>query len=271
MRCHYMSDLHLESQEFPHRLPPGDVLILAGDLCHASCLDPARTDPYTVKQRDRVMRFAENAAARFAHVLLVAGNHDHYDGIFEDTVSILRRELPGFTALDDEAVAIDGMRFFGTMLWSDFEGADAEAMNRARRGAGEFFFVKTRGPDGVGSAELRKFRPEDALLAHRRGLDALRGCLAKANGKPTVVISHHAPSRKGLNPLHMGNGLDGSYASDLEEFMATLDGVPFWVHGHTHVCRRYRIGHTTVCSNARGFDARDASSKTFSPDASFEL
>ncbi len=81
MRCHYMSDLHLETQEFPWRLPRGDVLILAGDISHACCLDPARSTPYAVRQRDRVLRLFDDARANFAHVLLVAGNHDHYDGI----------------------------------------------------------------------------------------------------------------------------------------------------------------------------------------------
>ena len=71
MRCHYISDLHLESQDFQWKLPKGDVLIIAGDLCHARCLDPARGDKYSIDQRDRVMRFAESAVANFDHVLLV--------------------------------------------------------------------------------------------------------------------------------------------------------------------------------------------------------
>jgi hypothetical protein len=69
----------------------------------------------------------------------------------------------------------------------------------------------------------------------------------------------------------MGNGLDGAYASDLDQLIAALTNVPFWVHGHTHVCRRYRIGHTTVCSNARGFDGRDASAKAFSTGVQFDV
>lgn len=37
MRCHYLSDLHLEAQDFGTALPKGEVLIIAGDLCHARC------------------------------------------------------------------------------------------------------------------------------------------------------------------------------------------------------------------------------------------
>jgi Icc-related predicted phosphoesterase len=265
-----MSDLHLESQEFSWALPKGDVLIIAGDLCHAACLGPERKDPYALKQRERVLRFADDAVAKFARVLLIAGNHDHYDGVLEETVPTLRRHLPGFTVLDDEAVAIEGVQFFGATLWSDFEGGDEAAMMRARKGAGEFFFVKTRTAD-AGTGKLPKFQPADALRAHKTALDALQRHLADAGGSKTVVISHHAPSRKGLNPLHMGNGLDGAYASDLDEFIASLEQVPVWVHGHTHIRKTYRIGGTVLRANCRGFEGRDAVARTFSVKEHFDL
>lgn len=66
MRCHYLSDLHLEAQQFGMVLPNGDVLIIAGDHCHARCLDPARSDRYSVEQRARVMRVIEEATKKFA-------------------------------------------------------------------------------------------------------------------------------------------------------------------------------------------------------------
>lgn len=116
MRCHYLSDLHLETQGFHWQLPKGDVLIVAGDLCHAGCLDPARTDKYSVDQRGRVMGFIDSAVANFAHVLLIAGNHDHYDGVFDETAGLFRRHLPGVTVLDNDCVEIGGVRFFGATL-----------------------------------------------------------------------------------------------------------------------------------------------------------
>lgn len=267
MRCHYLSDLHLESEHFDAGLPGGDVLIIAGDLCHARCLDPARTDKYSADQRTRVMRFMDEARARFAHILMVAGNHEHYDGVFEDTLPILRANLAGVTVLDDEAVDIGSVRFFGTTLWSDFEGRSEAAMTGVRRRMGEYFFVKTRRPDGA----LAKFQPEDALAAHQRALQALRATLAAQASRPVVVISHHAPSLQGLNPAFRGNGLDGAYASSLDEQVAALENVPVWVHGHTHVARTYPIGGTTVRSNALGFASKGAGARAFTPKACFEL
>jgi Icc-related predicted phosphoesterase len=271
VRCHYLSDLHLESQDFPVTLPAGDVLIVAGDLCHASCLDPTRSDLYAQNQRDRVKRFADQARARFTHVLMVAGNHDHYDGFFDDTIATLRRHLPGITVLDDSHVEIDGWRLFGTTLWSDFEGRSQSVMARLRRGVSEFFFVRKRDGTQTDVRKAPKFQPEDALAAHDRALVALRASLAEAGTRPTVVVSHHAPSLQGLNPRHAGNGMDGAYASDLDAMIEGFAAVPFWVHGHTHIRKAYRIGATQILTNCRGFDGRDPASRHFKADAWFDL
>src|SRR5262249_30020318 len=93
---------------------------------------------------------------------------------------------------------------------------------------------------------IRRFKPEDALAAFDASRAALDASLAAANGKRTVVITHHAPSLKGLNPLHVGEGLDGAYASDLDGWLEELEAVPVWVHGHTHMRRLYRIGTTEL-------------------------
>lgn len=270
MRCHYLSDLHLESQEFRWRLPGGEVLIIAGDLCHARCLDPARSDRYSIEQRARVMRLIDASLTGFAHVLLVPGNHDHYDGVFEDTAGLLRQHLPGVTVLDNEAVEIDGVRFFGTTLWSDFDGRRQASMDGVRRRMGEYFFVKTRTINDDGE-QLSKFQPEHALAAHDRSWAALCAEMRASNGKRRVVISHHAPSLRGLNPYHAGNGLDGAYASDIEQKIAELGRIGVWVHGHTHIRRTYRIGDVAVHVNCRGFDGKDLSARAFAPTAYFDV
>ncbi len=267
MRCHYLSDLHLESQDFGWRLPRGDVLIVAGDLCHAACLDPARATIYAARQRERVLPLMEQACRSFAHVLLVAGNHDHYDGVLEDTATLFRRHLPGVTVLDDEAVDIDDVRFVGSTLWSDLGGADEAGRLRIRKGCGEYFFVKTRGGSGGG---LEKLRPEHTLAAHMRARAAIERALTLPGAPKKVVITHFPPSLKGLNPLFAGNGLDGAYASDLDHWVEGI-GAAVWVHGHTHIKRVYRIGPTEMRANCRGFDGRSGAVKGFSVNEFFEV
>lgn len=270
MRCTYLSDLHFESEEFLPRFRGGDVVIVAGDLCHARCLDPERTDKYSVAQRTRVLRFVEAARGKFTRVLLIAGNHEHYDGVFQDTHGFLRQHLPGVTVLENECVEIDGRRFFGSTLWSDFAGRSAAVLATIRRRMGEYFFVKMRAA-GSGIAGASKFRPEDALAAHDIALAALRASLAVGASKKTIVITHHAPSRLGANPVALGNGLDGAYFSELDREIGLFDRVPVWVHGHTHVARSYRIGATVVRSNARGFASKVGASPGFTELACFDV
>lgn len=267
MRCDYMSDLHLEAQDmnnFPLR--GGEVLIIAGDLCHARCFVADPSDKYAHDQRERASAFIRRAVSNYEHVLLVVGNHDHYEGRLDQTAQLFRDHLLGVTVLDDEAVEINGVTFYGTTLWSDFEGRQAESLRLAGKGCGEFFFVKMLDANG----EVRRFRPADALAAHDQSVALLKAFLATATPEKTVVITHHAPSRKGLNAIYMGNGKDGAYASELDNIVEA-SGVAFWVHGHTHVIRRYRIGRTMVVANCRGLDGRDPATRDFAARASFEI
>lgn len=268
MRCHFISDLHLEAQNAPRVLSGGDVLIIAGDLCHARALDPATLDKYSLAQRERVLRFMDEARRVFDRIIMVAGNHEHYGGMFEETAGLLRRHLPGVTVLDDETVVIDGIHFFGGTLWTDFEGRSAQCLESVRKKMGEYFFVRTRAEVEPGGAP-RKLKPTDALRAHDRTMSALAASLASAGTRPVVIITHHAPSLLGLNPAHKGNGLDGCYASDLDSLVASLAPIATWVHGHTHIRRNYRIGRIPVRTNCRGFVGRDASARGFSPSSYF--
>jgi hypothetical protein len=67
MRVHYMSDLHLEAQGFSAPMPQGDVLIVAGDLCHACCFEAEANDSYNIKQRDRALCLIDAAVKNFTY------------------------------------------------------------------------------------------------------------------------------------------------------------------------------------------------------------
>lgn len=269
MRCHYLSDIHLDAQPFDGKLAEGDVLIIAGDLCNASCLDQVRKDRYAVNQRSRVLSLIEHATRNFDEVLVIAGNHEHYDGSFNDTAALMRTHLPGVTVLDNETVEVGGVRFFGSTLWTDFNGGSQRAMDHVRRKIGDYFFVAAPGDNK--STKPTKFQPEDALAQHRLSWDALVSAVAAEPDKDTVIVSHHAPSHLGLNRRFFGNGLDPAFASSLDEEIAQFENVPVWVHGHTHVAKTYQIGRTTVRSNALGFAERGHAAPGFNLNASFEV
>lgn len=271
MRCHYMSDLHLEAQDIDFSMPKGEVLLIAGDLCNAKFLEGVRTDKYSEVHRERVDRFLSKAKSNFKAVVLIAGNHEHYQFVFNDTVPTMRANLEGVTILDNESIDIDGVRFFGATLWSDFLGRSQVCMDNVRRRVGEFLLVKKRKVDNKGTAQLIKFQPEDALEEFDNSIQAITSIRDDGFDGPVIIITHHAPSPQGLNPHFERNDMDGAFVSDLSLFIETMENVPFWVHGHTHIRKNYQIGNTQVLANCLGFMDRDPSHVEFSPNRSFEV
>jgi Icc-related predicted phosphoesterase len=66
-----------------------------------------------------------------------------------------------------------------------------------------------------------------------------------------VVVTHHAPSQRSLNPLY-SDPMAAAYATHLDALVEE-SGVPLWIHGHTHHCVDYRLGRTRVVANQRGY------------------
>jgi Icc-related predicted phosphoesterase len=118
---------------------------------------------------------------------------------------------------------------------------------------------------------LAKLRPADTQTAHETAWKRLQEAVAAEPHRPTVVITHHAPSRLGLNPRFAGSPLDPAYASSLDEEIAAFENVPVWVHGHTHIAKTYRVGNTVVRSNALGFVAKGGAAPGFSVKAHFDI
>lgn len=71
---------------------------------------------------------------------------------------------------------------------------------------------------------------------------------------PTVVVTHHAPSFKCLEPRYQamqGNHVNAAFASSLEHLMGP--GVPLWIHGHVHNSVDMDIKGTRILCNPRGY------------------
>jgi Icc-related predicted phosphoesterase len=80
-------------------VPPGDVLIHAGDLTdHGELADVESFDAWL-------------ASLPHPHKLVIAGNHDF---CFENRPEEARRSLRHATYLQDEACTIEGVRFYGS-------------------------------------------------------------------------------------------------------------------------------------------------------------
>jgi Icc-related predicted phosphoesterase len=107
-------------------LPPGDVLILAGDILRNRFSKP---DLDAIAQLDDLADLDSLCGTLdYKHVLLIAGNHDW---VFERRKEAVR-SLRNITYLEDSGLVIDGIRFYGTPYQPEFY---AWAFNLPRGGS----------------------------------------------------------------------------------------------------------------------------------------
>ena len=233
MKLNILSDLHLTFADMPLPQNEADVVVLAGDIAR-----PAKAMAW---------------ASRFGKpVLYVAGNHEFYGGSMPEVSEELKRLCAGtrVRVLDNDAVVIDGVRFLGTTLWTDF----LLYPQRARRKAAldeamhlMYDFKKIRSGDGQ-----HLFTPEDSASLFQANATWLAARFAEPHDGPTVVITHHAPSPRSIHPRFADSLLNPCFISDAES-LVEASGAALWIHGHTHDSFDYAIAGTRVVCNSRGY------------------
>jgi 3',5'-cyclic AMP phosphodiesterase CpdA len=239
MRIWILSDLHIEQSDWdiPDPAPEYDVLIAAGDI----------HDPLS----EGVRWLAEHAADR--PVIYVPGNHEWYAYRHPFTMSDESKrgqalaERLGIYLLQDAAINIDGVRFLGSTLWTDYAlyGNPVAAMRYAQRAMNDHRLIF---PNELG----QPFTPEDALRYHRRSLVWLNEALRVPFDGKTVVVTHHLPHPKSIHPGYAGDFLNPAFCSDLSGLVEG-SGAALWVHGHTHTSCDYAAGTTRVVCNPKGY------------------
>lgn len=247
MKLHILNDLHIEFEDFEPPATDADVVVLAGDI--GVGMDG--------------LRWAE---ARFPDrpVIYVAGNHEFYHHDI-DLIDELRAEAPDHIhVLNDDRVVIDGVRFLGSVLWTDFalfgEADRFFAMQTARQRMMDFSIIQNHG---------RCFTPENAIRLHTASRDWLASMLAEPFDGKTVVVTHHAPSSRSVPSRYASSQLAPAFASNLEGLMDG-DRVALWIHGHIHDSFDYEIYGTRVVCNPRGY-APKALTPDFRPDFVVEI
>lgn len=248
MKIHLLSDLHLEFGDLVPPATDADVVVLAGDI-HIK----ARAIAWALKH------FADKP------VVYVAGNHEYYGGSLGHTMQKMRSLAEGTNVhfLHDRAVIIDGVRFLGATLWTDYRltGNQPLAELDARNILQDFKYIR--------DAQFRKIRPLQVLEAHVRSRAFLQEHLdAPFDGK-TVVVTHHAPTELSIHERYRTTGghLNAAYASRLDGMMGT---AALWVHGHTHDSFDYDVYGTRVVCNPRGY-ASDSLNPDFNPGLVLEV
>lgn len=234
MKLHIVSDVHLSRGPLSLPSTDADAVIAAGDI-------------------SRPQEAVAWLQALRKPVLYVAGNHEFYGGSIAGVRAELRRLCAGSNVhfLDNEEVVLDGVRFLGTTLWTDFmlygEGEPrAQAMQEAARFMNDFRVIR------CGPADQHLFTPADSAELFAINARWLEGKLAEPYAGRTVVITHHAPSPKSIHPRFANSLLNACFASDAERL---VDGRTscLWVHGHMHDSFDYVLNGVRVVCNPRGY------------------
>ena len=274
MNIQLLSDLHLEAQPqfFASPAAGADVLVLAGDI-----------GSY---QRGSRLRDEDFGLARFSPlpqyggwptpVRFVPGNQE-YDALdFDAAHERLRAtcERLGIAWLERQSLVLDGVRFAGTTLWSDFDaialarGGNAEQRQRQRAKAfrAANFYLEKTGGTRHGQPFLAEQVRQQALACQAW----LRVALAQPFAGPTVVVTHFAPSLRSADPRYGLVPGTAGFCNALDELLPEAD---LWLHGHLHAPSDYTahglradgsVGRCRVVANPLGYRGK-GEQRTFAP------
>jgi predicted phosphodiesterase len=281
-----LSDLHLESNPHFSARPvvDADLLVLAGDIGSyqpGSALGSLGVEDFGLA-RFSPRPVHEGGADWPTPVIFVPGNHE-YDGLeFDEATQRLRQacERWGLIWLDRQSVVLQGVRFVGCTLWTDFDA------------------LNSPGPDAAGAADQRgalaaqlkardkAFRAANFYLRKNHSLQGgvpmlaeevralglqdqqwLRQSLATHFDGPTVALTHFAPSLLSADPRY---GLTPGTAGFCNALDDLLPSAQLWLHGHLHCPQDYVSQGCRVVANPLGY-ARKGEQKSFQPELLIRL
>ena len=238
MKIQILSDLHLDhGGTLPAHRPDADVIVLAGDLC-----------PYTEGLIEMLARRWKSAR----HIVYVLGNHEFYGTRIDRTRARIAKECAaaGIHLLDPGTVRIEGVRWIGATLWTDFaldgKANEVGAHLRASRSINDF--------SGMIRYRDRDFTTGDSVRYHRTDRAYIERELRRARqaGEQVVVVTHHAPSPRSVRPWFRGDPLNPAFASDLDRLIKRYQ-PSLWIHGHMHDPVNERLGETRIVANPAGY------------------
>lgn len=249
LRLSLLSDLHLAGREFAPPRTDADVVVLAGDI-------------------DDAVRGVEWANRAFDRpVVYVLGNHEYRGSTIDGRVAECRRAAAAHVhVLERSGVEIAGLRFLGATLWTDFSlrGAEEQAHHRAVATQRCADFRLIAAPDG------RPYSVDQAAAIHQDTVAWLERELRDA--RPTVVVTHHAPSPRSVPERLSDAPLVATYATDLSILVGK---AALWIHGHVHDSSDYEIAGARVLCNPRGgaraADTEEPMNPQFDKDMSVSL
>jgi hypothetical protein len=193
---------------------------------------------------------------------MVAGNHEHYHGVFDTSLQKMKENMPdNFHVLDNESFEIDDVLFLGGTMWTDMNRQDPLTLHAIKDVMNDFQVIrKIRGKD------YARFHPSDTVIEHIKTLAYFKMMMELPHNydKKVVIVTHHAPTVLSVDARYVGEYLmNGAYHSKLDDFILDRPQIKLWVHGHMHHRKDYMVGdHTRVICNPRGYQTNSFKEET---------
>ena len=235
-----ISDIHIEFHSF--ELPELEtdstsVLVLAGDI----------------DVLGKATEFIDDVASRFAHVIYVLGNHEHFKWFFERTEEDLITHYNKETSPSNVTVAgnvpklivFDNIRFLAGTMWTDMNKSCPMTINICSYSMNDYRLIRKKNGE--------KLRAQDTIEVFNKTVSQFSEWLKTDFDGTTIIVSHHLPSFIVVDPEYVtAKELNGAYASDLDDFIAD-NKIDYWFFGHSHRSRSEIVYNTNIMSNPRGY------------------
>lgn len=250
MKIRVISDLHLDvNYNYPISYDDDIFTVICGDI--SSDLDELA---YWVK-------------TNIKQGVFVAGNHEGYKGKpVQEVYESLSRMFPltsSVSFLNNSKKTVQDITFVGATLWTDFKLRNMKPVDMINA---QYIINDYKYCNVLEDKKIFPLCSEHTLEMFNTSLSYIGSC--KENN--LVVVSHHAPSEKSIDPNYKDSCVNAAFASNLQDFIAAHSNIHLWLHGHTHNACDYNIGQCRVINNPRGYVSY-GESKSFNPNFMVDL
>lgn len=240
MKIFLASDLHVEFHEnFPLPKSPVDLVVLAGDI-HAG-----------IEALDVAEKYQKHCDVP---VIIICGNHEFYKTEYKKQLAAFRSQaakLDNVHFLEKDTVIINGIRFLGCTLWTNFalygDKPKAVSQSHAQQYIADFRTIRF---------DKRWLTTKQVIELFDNSYQWLEQQLAVPFDGQTIVVTHFLAHRAGIHPMYEQRGFDyltPYFTSDCSDLIQRFP-ITAWLHGHTHFSTDMVVENgTRLISNQRGY------------------
>lgn len=249
MKLQVMSDLHVinmghrygpnywHTEFLPSIQTDADVLVLAGDIVSLA----PRNWRWSMERLKDLRKM-------YAHVVMVAGNHEFYGTSITDVdLNEVEADTGVNVLFPGKTVVINGQRFLGGTMFQPEPPEDHIA--RFNEISDHFC--------------IHDFN-ESAPAEYK----ALKSYLLKELREGDVLVTHHAPSLFSLDPQWAGHPCNYWFITEDMEPVILEKKPALALHGHIHSPMDYQLGSTRVIASPYGYPGEGV---TFDPHLVVEI